>query len=116
MMRSILIVAVAVLMVSACGDDAGATEDAVTASGAPAPLTGPESIPPTAAGDFQTGEEVIRALYAEPTIPTNPTSIRRFFPEEFVPGLTPPDGDVGMIDFDYRISGQDGGADGLQVE
>ena len=114
-MRSILIAVVAVLTLSAC--DAGRDQDdAVTSSGAPAPLAGPETIPPTPAGDFQTGEAVISALYALPSIPTDPAAIRRFFPEEFVAGLTPPDGEVGMIDFDYRISGQDGAADGLRIE
>ena len=88
----------------------------MTPSGAPAPLAGPDTIPPTPAGDFQTEQAVIAALYALPSIPTDPAAVRRFFPEEFLPGLTPPAGEVGMIGFDYRISGQDGAADGLRVE
>ena len=114
-MRSILIAAVAVFSLAAC-DASRDREDAVTSSGAPAPLAGPESIPPAPAGDFQTGEAVIQALYALPSIPTDPDAIRRFFPEEFVAGLTPPAGEAGKIDFDYRINGQDGAADGLRVE
>ena len=115
-MRSILILAAtAVLTLSAC--DAGRDqEDILTPSGAPAPLAGPDTIPPTPAGDFQTGEAVIATLYALPSIPTEPAEIRRFFPEEFVAGLTPPNGEVGKIDFDYRISGQDGAADDLRIE
>ena len=114
-MRSILIAAAAVLTLSACGPGQD-QEDVLTASGAPAPLAGPETIPPTPAGDFQTGEAVIAALYALPSIPTDAAAIRRFFPEEFVAGLTPPEGEVGNIDFDYRISGQDGAAEALRIE
>jgi hypothetical protein len=67
------------------------------------------------AGDFQTPEEVVRALYAEPTIPVEPETIRRYFTEEFVTPLTPTEDGV-VIDFDYRIDGQDGLAENLQVE
>lgn len=119
-MRSILIATAAVLSLSVLGlsaCDAGRDqEDVMTPSGAPAPLAGPDTIPPTPAGDFQTGQAVIAALYALPSIPTDPAAVRRFFPEEFVPGLTPPAGEVGMISFDYRTSSQDGAADHLRIE
>lgn len=68
-----------------------------------------------AARDFTTNEAVIKALYAEPTLPIEPATIRKYFAEEFVVGLTPPEGDGGLIDFDYRINGQDGAADGLTI-
>jgi len=68
-----------------------------------------------AARDFATNEALIKALYAEPTIPIEPATIRKYFAEEFVAGLTPPEGDGGLIDFDYRINGQDGAADRLTI-
>lgn len=68
-----------------------------------------------AASDFATNEALIKALYAEPTIPIEPATIRKYFAEEFVAGLTPPEGDGGLIDFDYRINGQDGAADRLTI-
>lgn len=60
-------------------------------------------------------EALIRNLYAEPAIPTDPAKIREYFAEPFVAALTPnADGEL-TVDFDYRIDGQDGAADGLTL-
>lgn len=103
------------LALAAC-DPAGEPADAVTANGAPAPLPGPATLPPAPAGDFQTGEAVVRALYAEPSTPTEAATIRRYFAEALVAGLTPPQGEVGPVDFDYRLGGQEGSAAGLAID
>lgn len=100
---------------AACGPEAArepATETAAAATPAPA---GPNVDAPEirVSGEFEAPEAVVQALYAQPSIPTDPATIRRFFTEEFVSGLSAAEG---PIDFDYRIDAQDGAADGLVLE
>ena len=96
------------ILLSACQAEQPSSEPAAKPAEAPEIAGAP-------AGDFQTPEDLVRALYAEATIPVEPTTIRRFFTEEFVTPLTPTE-DGAVIDFDYRIDGQDGAAENLQVE
>lgn len=109
----LMFAAAAVLCLAACQAEqpGGPPADASAVVEAEAP-----SIPTPPPGEAQIPEEIVRALYAAPTIPTDAASIRKYFTEEFVPGLTPPDGEVGLVDFDYRINGQDGSAQGLALE
>lgn len=58
---------------------------------------------------------LIHALYAEPHIPVEAGTVRRYFTEEFVPGLTPPDDGPGPVGFDYRFSAQDADITSLEV-
>ncbi|KQS55976.1 hypothetical protein ASG17_07960 [Brevundimonas sp. Leaf363] len=98
----------AAILLAACQPEQPPAEPVSAPSEAPAIAGAP-------AGDFQTPEDLIRALYAEETIPVEPATIRRFFTEEFVTPLTPTE-DGAVVDFDYRIDGQDGAAENLQVE
>jgi len=98
----------AAVLLAACQPEQPSSEPA----SAPAE---PPVIAGAPAGDFQTPEELVRALYAEETIPVEPATIRRFFTEAFVTPLTPTEDGV-VIDFDYRIDGQDGAAEDLRVE
>jgi hypothetical protein len=66
------------------------------------------------AGDFQTDVDLVKALYALDAIPTEPAGIGRFFAPEFVTPMTPTE-DGAVVDFDYRINGQDGAADNLTI-
>ena len=100
-MRLMVTAAAAAMMLAACGAEAPSEAAPVEAQ--------------QTAAVAQIPADLVRALYAEPTIPTEPETIRRYFIEEFVTGLTPTD-DGTLIDSDYRINGQDGQADGLVVE
>ena len=63
----------------------------------------PESAPDAIMVDQTEATPValIHALYAEPTIPYEPDAVRRYFTDEFVPGLTPSD-EPGPANFDFR--------------
>jgi len=67
---------------------------------------------PAAAPDARTPEDLVRALYMEPQIPTAAPHVRLYFAEPLVNGLS---GDEG-IGFDYRLDAQDGAIADLEVE
>ena len=111
-MRVTVLAALAALTVMGCEDkdavaerEAAAAAEAATLAAAPGGGVAP-------AGDFQTGEAVVHALYAAPSIPTEPAAVRRFFAESLVPGLSAPDAAA----FDYRVGAPGSSADGLRIE
>lgn len=108
LLSSIAVVTLAAAALAACQPEAAANDRKGPA--------GEAAHIPIAANDFQTPVDLVETLYAEPAIPAEPAAIRRFFVEEMVPGMTQPEDDVGLIDFDYRIGGQDGEARNLRVE
>jgi len=111
-MRVTVLAALAALTVMGCEDEAAVAEREAAAKAEAATLAAAPGGGVAPAGDFQTGEAVVRALYATPTMPTRPADIRGFFAEALVPGLSAPEAAA----FDYRVDGWDGRADGLRVE
>lgn len=71
------------------------------------PLAEPAAISESVEAPAEPPESLVRTLYGEDSIPFTPAQIRRFFTEEFVPGLTPDPGEEPLIDFDYRFDAQD---------
>jgi len=111
-MRVTVLAALAALAVMGCENKdaaadrkAAATAEAATLAAAPGGGVAP-------AGDFQTGEAVVQALYAAPSLPTEPAAIRGFFAEGLVPGLSAPD----AAPFDYRFGASGDRADGHGIE
>ena len=107
-MRVTVPAVLAALMAAGCdgGDiaaerEASAVAEAATLAAAPGRGVAP-------AGDFRTGEAVLRALYDRTGFPTEATAIRAFFSEDLVAGLTASAGQ------DYRF-GDRGAADGLTL-
>lgn len=90
-----------VLLLAACGEPA-TSEPAPGAGRTAEPLPSAEALEAAISP-----EGLVRTLYEMDSIPVEPAMIRRYFTEEFVVGLTPPSGEIGPVDFDYRYSAQD---------
>ena len=108
--------AIGAIALSGCHDGKGVRTETtkVTVTGTPkAGYVAPSGQTP--AGDFQTNVDLVKSLYALDAIPTEPAEIGKYFAAEFVTPMAPTEDGV-TVDFDYRINGQDGAADGLTVE
>lgn len=109
-MRLTALAMTGVLGLAGCGEPA---------AGEPAPGSGLDARPrPSAlmAEAMTSPGGMVRALYQLPAPPTEPLAVRRYFTEEFVPGLAPPPGQAGPVNFDYRYGGLDPEILNLEVE
>ena len=105
------------IALSACHDGKGIRTETtkVTVTGTPKAGYVAPSGQSAPAGDFQTNVDLVKSLYALDAIPTEPAEIGKYFAAEFVTPMAPTE-DGATVDFDYRINGQDGAADGLTIE
>ena len=109
--------AIAATALSGCDDGKGGRTETtqVTVTGTPKAGYVAPSGQQAPAGDFQTNVDLVKSLYALDSIPTEPAEIGKYFAAEFVTPMAPTEDGV-TVDFDYRINGQDGAADGLTIE
>ena len=92
-MRFVILLAIG--LVAGCGQPA------------PAPESSADATAPAVAEETATPIALIHALYADDVNPLDAATVRRFFTDEFAAGLPAPEGEAGVINYDYRYLAQD---------
>lgn len=101
-MRFVILLAIG--LVAGCGQPTAPSETSAETSAA---AVADETASPVA---------LIHALYADDVNPLAPDTARRFFTDEFAAGLPAPEGEAGVINYDYRYLAQDTEITGFLIE